>query len=151
MALNKVDSLVEIEERYWEKYKDEDIETISKNEYLKEEIQKDLDKMYETLDRLSEFALPKGTAFEEAWLLKTGVAKRGAENALYIDVDTKSKTKDLWKLSTTEVIELCSGDVEGARVKQAKEVIEVNEEIDRESKETLTRMKEMMAFMKSRR
>jgi hypothetical protein len=151
MALNKVDSLVEIEERYWEKYKDEDIETISKNEYLKEEIQKDLDKMYEALDRLSEFALPKGTAFEEAWLLKTGVAKRGAENALYIDVDTKSKTKDLWKLSTTEVIELCSGDVEGARVKQAKEVIEVNEEIDRESKETLTRMKEMMAFMKSRR
>ena len=151
MALNKVDTLVEIEDRYWQKYKDDDVDTLSKNEYVKEEIQKDLDKMYETLDRLSEFALPKGTAFEEAWLLKTGVAKRGAENALYIDVDTKSKTKDLWKLSTTEVIELCSGDVEGARVKQAKEVIEVNEEIDRESKETLTRMKEMMAFMKSRR
>ena len=133
-----------------EKYKADDVDTLSKNEYVKEEIQKDLDKMYETLDRLSEFALPKGTAFEEAWLLKTGVAKRGAENALYIDVDTKSKIKDLWKLSTTEVVELCSGDVEGARAKQAQEVIQVNEEKEKESEETLTRMKEMMAFMKSR-
>lgn len=150
MALNKVDTLVEIEERYWEQYKDDDVDTLSKNEYLKEEIQKDLDKMYETLDRLSEFALPKGTAFEEAWLLKTGVAKRGAENALYIDVDTKSKTKDLWKLSTTEVMDLCSGDVEGARAKQAQEVIQVNEEKNKESEETTRAMKELMAFMKSR-
>lgn len=150
MALNKVDTLVEIEERYWEQYKDDDVDTLSKNEYLKEEIQKDLDKMYETLDRLSEFALPKGTAFEEAWLLKTGVAKRGAENALYIDVDTKSKTKDLWKLSTTEVMDLCSGDVEGAWAKQAQEVIQVNEEKNKESEETTRAMKELMAFMKSR-
>ena len=150
MALNKVDTLVEIEERYWEQYKDDDVDTLSKNEYLKEEIQKDLDKMYEALDRLSEFALPKGTAFEEAWLLKTGVAKRGAENALYIDVDTKSKTKDLWKLRTTEVMDLCSGDVEGARAKQAQEVIQVNEEKNKESEETTRAMKELMAFMKSR-
>jgi len=150
MALNKVDTLVEIEERYWEQYKDDDVDTLSKNEYLKEEIQKDLDKMYETLDRLSEFALPKGTAFEEAWLLKTGVAKRGAEDALYLDVNTKSKTKDLWKLSTTEVMDLCSGDVEGARAKQAQEVIQVNEEKNKESEETTRAMKELMAFMKSR-
>lgn len=150
MALNKVDTLVEIEERYWEQYKDDDVDTLSKNEYLKEEIQKDLDKMYETLDRLSEFALPKGTAFEEAWLLKTGVAKRGAEDALYLDVNTKSKTKDLWKLSTTEVMDLCSGDVEGARAKQAQEVIQVNEEKTKESEETTRAMKELMAFMKSR-
>ena len=150
MALNKVDTLVEIEERYWEQYKDDDVDTLSKNEYLKEEIQKDLDKMYETLDRLSEFALPKGTAFEEAWLLKTGVARRGAEDALYLDVNTKSKTKDLWKLSTTEVMDLCSGDVEGARAKQAQEVIQVNEEKNKESEETTRAMKELMAFMKSR-
>ena len=107
-----------------------------------------MDKMYETLDRLSEFALPKGTAFEEAWLLKTGVAKRGAENALYIDVDTKSKTKDLWKLSATEVIELCSGDVEGARERQAKEVIEANEEKTKESEENTRNLKELIARIK---
>ena len=151
MSLSKVDTLADIEERYWELYKDEDIETISKNEGLVEDIQKDLDTMYQKLDDLAEWALPKGTAFEEAWLLKTGVAKRGAENALYIDVHTKSKTKDLWKLSTTEVIELCSGDVEGARAKQAQEVIRVNEEKDKENEETLTRMKELIAFTKSRR
>ena len=93
---------------------------------------------------------PKGTAFEEAWLLKTGVAKRGAEDALYLDVNTKSKTKDLWKLSTTEGMDLCSGDVEGARAKQAQEVIQVNEEKNKESEETTRAMKELMAFMKSR-
>ena len=107
-----------------------------------------MDKMYETLDRLSEFALPKGTAFEEAWLLKTGVAKRGAENALYFDVETKSKTKDLWKLSTTEVIELCSGDVEGARERQAKEVIEANEEKTKASEENTRNLKELIARIK---
>ena len=39
--MDKVDTLDEIRERYWEQYKDDDVDTLSKNEYLKEEIQKE--------------------------------------------------------------------------------------------------------------
>lgn len=150
-ALSKTQTVDDIVEYYSKKYAGADVDLLQHNEVVKSEIQADLDSMYEMLERLGTYPLPKATTLEEAWLLETGVAKRGKDGCLYFDVETTSKTADLWKLNTDTAFELCNNDVDSARVKQSKEVQELNEMKSKDAEEMRTHLKEMMAFMKSRR
>ena len=148
-SLNKTQTVEQIADYYYAKYADADVDVLKNNENIRNEIQADLDSMNEMLDELGAVPLPRATSLEEAWLLETGVAKRGEDGALYFDVETTSKTKDLWKLSTDTAFEICGQDVEGARAKQQLEAKKLNEQNAKNAEEADARLRETVARLKA--
>ena len=150
-SLNKTQTVEQIADYYYAKYADADVDVLKNNENIRNDIQADLDSMNEMLDRLGDMPLPRATSLEEAWLLATGVAKRGEDGALYFDVETTSKTKDLWKLSTDTAFEICGQDVESARAKQQLEVKKLSEQNAKDAEEAKAKFRELVGRFESRR
>lgn len=147
-SLSKTQTFDQIAEYYCAKYADADVDVLAKNESILNEMNADVDSMKEMRDRLGAYPLPRATSLEEAWLLATGVAKRGDDGALYFDVETTSKPKDLWKLSTDKAFEICGQDVESARAKQQLEVKKLSEQNAKDAEETNARIRELIARTK---